>query len=547
MNNRPDRSAVSTGPGIGERIAGPLLRRSPIGYLVNWVAGLRVSVHAKLLGAFMLVTLLFLAMGAMSLDTITRMSAQSRLLDEAHERVDLSRRIEHALAMQMNFTAMALLLRDEATIAKILRENNRFNSTLASIEETAPPEERETIQRIRVAQEQVLVTVADIANLIRDRSFDEAMALQLGSGYLLYEEIASLVEQVVRTEQGKMESLRASVAAAHRRALVLMAGFVAASILLALLLGFVISWSFILPVREVHGFLNRVAKGDFGSTITVANRDEFGVLAERMNQVSRDLSLLYEEQRAGAQRLHLLNEQLGRANQAKSDFLASMSHELRTPMNAILGFTELILDETYGALAPSLKDPLVDIQTNGRHLLRLINDVLDLSKIEAGRMELYATEYVVADVVATVRASLGSLASEKGLELAAIVPDDLPPAVGDSKRLTQCLMNLVGNALKFTAHGRVEIGVEHRDDILLYRVSDTGIGIPPDQLESVFAEFRQADATIAQQFGGTGLGLSITRRFVELHGGRIWVESELGRGSTFFFAIPLRADGATHA
>jgi signal transduction histidine kinase len=529
--------------GVGERIARALILRPPLGPLVRWVARMRASVHTKLLCAFLLVTLLFLTMGAMSLQTIAGMSRRNELLGQAQERVDLSRRIENALAMQMNFTAMALLLRDEATIAKILRENNRFNSTLASIEEAASPEERETIQRIRLAQEQVLLTVADIANLIRDRSFDEAMALQLGSGYPMYERIAELVDQIVRTEQAEMERLRASVAAAHRRAPLLVAGFVAASVLLALLLGFVISWSFILPVREAEGFLSQLAKGDFRASISVPNRDEFGVLADHMNQMSSELNALYERQLAAARQLQNLNQQLERASQAKSDFLASMSHELRTPMNAILGFTELLLAGIYGELSPSLKPVLVDIQTNGRHLLRLINDVLDLSKIEAGRMELSPSDYVVTDVVQTVLTSLRSLATEKGLEFVAHVAGDIPPAFGDSRRITQCLLNLAGNALKFTQRGRVEIRVDLQDDKLLYRVCDTGIGIPADQLDDIFTEFRQADTTVTNELGGTGLGLSITRRFVELHGGRIWVESEVGKGSTFFFTIPLRADG----
>jgi signal transduction histidine kinase len=134
---------------------------------------------------------------------------------------------------------------------------------------------------------------------------------------------------------------------------------------------------------------------------------------------------------------------------------------------------------------------------------------------------------------------------EKGLEFLATVADDLPTAFGDSKRITQCLINLAGNALKFTRHGRVEIRVERQGETLLYRVSDTGIGIPRDQIDHIFSEFRQADPTIAKEFGGTGLGLSITKKFVELHGGRIWVESEPGRGSTFFFTVPLRlATGA---
>jgi len=173
--------------------------------------------------------------------------------------------------------------------------------------------------------------------------------------------------------------------------------------------------------------------------------------------------------------------------------------------------------------------------------------VLDLSKIEAGRMELSLGDYAVEDVVGTVRASLRSLAADRGLEFVAEVEANLPVAYGDGKRITQCLLNLVGNALKFTKHGRVAIGVEREGERLRYRVSDTGIGIPADQLDTVFGEFRQVDGTTTRDFGGTGLGLSITKKFVELHGGRIWVESELGKGSTFFFTVPLRVDGGTTA
>jgi signal transduction histidine kinase len=321
-----------------------------------------------------------------------------------------------------------------------------------------------------------------------------------------------------------------------------MASFAVATMLLALLCGFVVSWTFILPVRSFYRFLGDVAAGRFGGSVHVRNRDEFGVLAERMNLMSRELARLDDEQKAAADVLRGLNTRLEAASRAKSEFLANMSHELRTPLNAILGFTEMVQDGLYGDVPEEFKEPLVDIQTNGRHLLRLINDVLDLSKIEAGRMELAVSEYSPQEVVDTVRASLRSLAADKGLEFVADVPDELPPAWGDGKRLTQCLMNLAGNALKFTREGRVEIGVRVDGDHLVYRVSDTGIGIPKDQLDQVFAEFRQVDATITREFGGTGLGLSITKKFVELHGGRIWIESELGRGSTFYFSIPLRVE-----
>jgi signal transduction histidine kinase len=526
--------------GLEERIVHFLLTRSPLGSLVHWVAAIKASVHAKLLAGYFLVTLLVIGMGAMSLQTIAKMSSQSQLLDEAHERVHWSQEIQHALAMQMNFTAMALLLRSEATVENILRENNRFNNTLARLETAAQPEEVELIQRIRAAQGEALTTVADIANLIRDGKVEDAMRLQQNKQYPLYRRIEAFVTQLVERERNKMDRLRASVAAANRNTLILMAISAVTLMLVALLLGFVISWSFILPVQKAHGFLSEVAKGNFAATINVPNRDEFGALAAHMNHMGQELHRLYESQHQASQELQRLNEQLQQASKAKSNFLANMSHELRTPMNAILGFVEMMLDEIYGDVPVHLREPLTDVQTNGKHLLRLINDVLDLSKIEAGRMELVLTEYSVQDVVEIVRTSLQSLALEKGLEFIAASEDDIPLALGDGKRITQCLMNLVGNALKFSRHGRVAVWVEQQGENLLYRVSDTGIGIPKEELENIFGEFQQVDTAITREFSGTGLGLNITKKFVEMHGGRIWVESELGKGSTFFFAIPLR-------
>ena len=235
------------------------------------------------------------------------------------------------------------------------------------------------------------------------------------------------------------------------------------------------------------------------------------------------------------------SRQLEVASQHKSQFLASMSHELRTPLNAMLGFNEMLLGEIYGPVPEDMRDPLADIQSSGKHLLRLINNVLDLAKIEAGRMELSLSDYSVGDTVESVRSTLHPLAAEKGLEFTVHVPDGIPFAYGDFGRITQCLMNLAGNSLKFTREGSVRIAVDLQGNLLVYRVRDTGIGIAPDKIDSLFTEFRQTDATIASEFGGTGLGLSITKKFVEMHGGRIWVESELGRGSEFIFEVPLRA------
>jgi signal transduction histidine kinase len=529
-----------------DRVAS-LLLRSPLGSLVRGVARLRTSVQHKLLASFLLVTLLFLLMGAFSVQTIRRMSQHTDWLDEAHQRVDLSHQLQHSLAMQMHLTGMALLVRNETAVANILRENNRFNDRLGRIEESAPDAERQIIQKIRAGQEEAMTVVADIANLVRDGRVEAATDLQITREDPLYRSIDELVRLVAQHENERMAALRTSIDAANRRSLFVMGAFALASVGLALVGGFVISWAFILPVRAAHNFLSDVADGNFCGTVSVVNGDEFGALADRLNATTRELARLDAHQRQAADALRSLNVKLEQASRAKSEFLANMSHELRTPLNAILGFTEMILDDLYGEVPPELKEPLADIQTNGKHLLRLINDVLDLSKIEAGRMELALGDYAVEDVVATVRASLRSLATEKGLDLVTEVEENLPDAYGDSKRITQCLLNLVGNALKFTKHGRVSVGVGRQGELLRYRVADTGIGIPAEQLDAVFAEFRQVDTTTTRDFGGTGLGLSITKRFVEMHGGRIWVESELGKGSTFYFTIPIRVESGTTA
>ena len=329
------------------------LLASPLGALVRAVARIRASVHVKLLAGFLLITLLFIAMTAVSLRTVAETARQTNLLDEAHERVGWSRQIEHALAMQMHFTAMALLAQAEDSVSLILRENNRFNDTLARLETAAPPEERALIQVIRGGQEDAMATVADIANAVRDRRLADAMTALQTRQVPTYRRIEEQVSQLVAAEETRMASLRRSIAASHTQSLRLMAGFAVVSVVVALLGGFVISWSFILPVREAHGFLSEVAEGRFGGTIVVPNRDEFGALAERMNWMSRELRRFDDEQRVAAETLRSLNDRLALASRDKSEFLANMSHELRTPLNAILGFTEIMLDELYGEVPPA--------------------------------------------------------------------------------------------------------------------------------------------------------------------------------------------------
>jgi len=236
------------------------------------------------------------------------------------------------------------------------------------------------------------------------------------------------------------------------------------------------------------------------------------------------------------------SRQVEEASKHKSQFLANMSHELRTPLNAILGYAELILDGIYGEAPEKMRNVLERIQTNGKHLLGLINDVLDLSKIEAGQLVLTLNDYSVRDMMQGVYIAVEPLAGNKRLNFKLEVPHDLPPARGDERRLSQVLLNLVGNAIKFTDSGEVAMKVAAANGSYTVAVSDTGPGIAQADQVKIFEEFQQSESTHTKAKGGTGLGLSIAKRIVEMHGGRLWVESTLGSGSTFFFTVPLRVE-----
>jgi len=233
------------------------------------------------------------------------------------------------------------------------------------------------------------------------------------------------------------------------------------------------------------------------------------------------------------------SRQLEIASQHKSQFLANMSHELRTPLNAILGYTELMADGAYGEPSEKMLGILKRLEANGKHLLGLINDVLDLSKIEAGQLELELSDYCVQDIAQTVRSTLEPLAADKKLAFKLELAPGLPPGHGDGRRLTQVLINLVGNAIKFTDAGEVTIKAEANNGSFHVSVRDTGPGISAADLAKLFKEFQQADNAITKKKGGTGLGLAISKRIIEMHGGKIWVESQPGRGSTFAFRLPV--------
>jgi len=230
------------------------------------------------------------------------------------------------------------------------------------------------------------------------------------------------------------------------------------------------------------------------------------------------------------------------ANRHKSEFLANMSHELRTPLNAILGFTELIIDNIYGDVPDKIKEVLERVEKNGQHLLNLINDVLDLSKIEAGRLKLSINDYSMQSVIETVVTAVEALALEKKLELSINIYDDLVKGKGDEQRISQVILNLIGNAIKFTDQGGVKIEAKIVNQDFSVSISDTGPGLSEEDQQKIFEEFRQADGSSTRKKGGTGLGLSISKKIIEMHKGNIGVKSTLGKGSTFWFSLPINAE-----
>jgi signal transduction histidine kinase len=234
------------------------------------------------------------------------------------------------------------------------------------------------------------------------------------------------------------------------------------------------------------------------------------------------------------------SRQLEAASQHKSEFLANMSHELRTPLNAIIGFSEVLTERMFGELNEKQDEYLKDIYASGQHLLSLINDILDLSKIEAGRMELEPSDFDLPSAIDNALTLVRERASRRGITLGREIDERVASIRGDERKVKQVVLNLLSNAIKFTPEGgRIDVRAAVNQGLVEVSVADTGVGIAPEDQEAVFEEFRQV-GTADKRVEGTGLGLALSRKFIELHGGRIWVKSQVGTGSTFTFTIPVR-------
>ena len=296
------------------------------------------------------------------------------------------------------------------------------------------------------------------------------------------------------------------------------------------------------PIRALEAGAARIGAGALEERIDLRTNDELESLADAFNAMAGRLRESYSslEQKIDerTQELAGANALLASASQHKSEFLSRMSHELRTPLNAIIGFSDVLLAGSYGPLNEKQRDYLQDVLTSGQHLLSLINDILDLSKVEAGRMELDISNFSLRDALQSGVTIIRERASLHGVVLSVTCDDGLDVIRGDARKIRQIIFNLLANAVKFTPDGgRVEVTARALDGEAWISVRDTGVGIAPDEQVHLFEEFHQTAS--ARGHEGTGLGLSLAKRFVDLHGGRIWVESALGKGSAFTFTLPV--------
>jgi len=500
--------------------------------LVGSVARLPVRVQTKLLIAFLAIVALLIALGAVGLYTLSGVNQRTEELIRSERKIAAYRQVQHDTTSQLYSISSALLVSDERTLDSALRQLNQFGYDLERLQFVAK-DEIKLLGKVREEYDRFIAVVTRVVELIRGGHVEEAREAQLKEARPLANRLERLTNELVNKAEADVVAGIEASGEAYRTSQTIVIAFVVGAIALALILGRTISWSLIGPIREIDARLSEIASGDFTQRVAVGNRDELGALAANVNRTSEQLGDLYR--------------QLEMASEHKSAFLASMSHELRTPLNAIIGYSEMLYEAAQDEGQEEFLPDLAKIRDAGRHLLGLINDILDLSKIEAGKMDLYLEEVDLAGLIEEVRSIVEPLMMANANRLEIVCPAAVGMFYTDRTKLKQSLLNLLSNAGKFTHDGRVKLEVRPALTEISFIVSDTGIGMTEEQQGRLFQAFSQADASTTRQYGGTGLGLAISRHFCEMLGGSIAVESAPGRGSTFTITLSDRGRAAPAA
>jgi len=491
-----------------------------------------VRVQTKLLIAFLAIVALLIALGAVGLYTLSGVNQRTEELIRSERKIAAYRQVQHDTTSQLYSISSALLVSDERTLDSALRQLNQFGYDLERLQFVAK-DEIKLLGKVREEYDRFIAVVTRVVELIRGGHVEEAREAQLKEARPLANRLERLTNELVNKAEADVVAGIEASGEAYRTSQTIVIAFVVGAIALALILGRTISWSLIGPIREIDARLSEIASGDFTQRVAVGNRDELGALAANVNRTSEQLGDLYR--------------QLEMASEHKSAFLASMSHELRTPLNAIIGYSEMLYEAAQDEGQEEFLPDLAKIRDAGRHLLGLINDILDLSKIEAGKMDLYLEEVDLAGLIEEVRSIVEPLMMANANRLEIVCPAAVGMFYTDRTKLKQSLLNLLSNAGKFTHDGRVKLEVRPALTEISFIVSDTGIGMTEEQQGRLFQAFSQADASTTRQYGGTGLGLAISRHFCEMLGGSIAVESAPGRGSTFTITLSDRGRAAPAA
>jgi signal transduction histidine kinase len=482
---------------------------------VGLVSRVPARVQIKLLAAFLAIAMLLIMVGAVGLQVLSGVHQRAEEFVKLQRKIEAYRLVQHDTTTQLYSVASALLSADDRALSSTLRQLNQFGYDVDRLQFVAK-DEVELLGRFRQDYDRFIAVVTRVMDLIRAGRGAEARDLQAAQATPLADRLERLTNQLVNKAEADMVAAIEASTQAHANAQLVVIAFALASIALALGLGYVISWSVVGPVKEIEARLEQLSAGNFTQRVHVANRDELGSLAANVNKMCEELGRMYQ--------------QIEAASQHKSQFLANMSHELRTPLNAIIGYSEIVREEIEEVGQHQFIPDLKNIEHSGRHLLGLINEVLDLSKIEAGKLELNSEPV-----------NLPRLIEENRNHLVAESLDNLGPLTVDPMRLKQILLNLLSNACKFTKEGEVALRVRNVADgrnWIEFTVSDTGIGMTAEQQAKLFQDFTQADSLTARRYGGTGLGLALSRKLARMMGGDVTVTSELGKGSVFTVRLP---------